>query len=246
MKKTQLFASIAEFYDYSMQNNCDYSGWAEYLVNLISKQIPNGAEGLDLACGSGYFTRALKKAGYILTGVDISPEMLTSAQAITSKEKLFIPYMVGDMTSFKFSKKVDFITAINDGFNYIPDSKLEKTFKNIYSLLNKGGVFHFDISSEYKLKTVISNNTFCEDDEDYSYIWFNTPYEDRVVMEMSVFLKDGDKYTKRESVITEYIHKTERLKEILCRVGFKILTVDGDMGEYNESSHRVNITAIKE
>ena len=29
--------SFAEFYDYSMQNNCDYSGWAEYLVNLISK-----------------------------------------------------------------------------------------------------------------------------------------------------------------------------------------------------------------
>ena len=65
-------------------------------------------------------------------------------------------------------------------------------------------------------------------------------------MEMSVFLKDGDKYTKRESVITEYIHKTERLKEILCKVGFKILTIDGDMGEYSESSHRVNITAIKE
>ena len=32
MEKTQLFASVAEFYDYSMRNNCAYEGWANYVT----------------------------------------------------------------------------------------------------------------------------------------------------------------------------------------------------------------------
>ncbi|MBQ7408241.1 MAG: class I SAM-dependent methyltransferase [Clostridia bacterium] len=246
MQKTQLFAAVADFYDYSMRTNCDYSGWANYIVNQIKSTAPNAKSGLDVACGTGYFTRALKNAGYAVTGIDLSPEMLTSAQRITAKQNLFIPYMVGDMTNLKVHKKVDFITVVNDGINCIPTDKLQKVFKSFYSCLNKGGVLHFDVSSEYKLTKIIANNTFCEDDDDYSYIWFNTPYLDRVVMEMSVFLRNGDKYEKKESILTEYIHTIESLKNSLETCGFNLLQIKGELGEQlNELSHRINITAVK-
>ena len=245
MEKTQLFASVAEFYDYSMRNNCDYEGWANYVTKIIDNNVTNGKTGIDLACGSGYFTRALKRAGYNVTGIDISPEMLTSAQNITAKENIFIPYIVGDMTALKFNGKVDFVTAINDAINCLPDSKLEKAFKSISSVLKKGGIFHFDVSSEYKLKNVIASNTFCEDDDDYSYIWFNKPYNNRVEMEMSVFLRQGDTYVKRESYLTEYIHKKERLVQVLEKCWFEIISFHGDKEEYSNQSHRINITAKK-
>ena len=90
MKKTQLFASVAEFYNYSMVNNCDYEGWANYVTAKIGKYLTGSASGMDVACGSGYFTRALKRCGYNVFGMDISPEMLTSAQKITAKEGIFI------------------------------------------------------------------------------------------------------------------------------------------------------------
>ncbi len=246
MKKSHLFASIAGFYDYSMRNNCDYEGWAKYVGEKIKRYAPDAKRGIDVACGSGYFTRALKSQGYNMVGIDISPEMLTSAQQITAKEGLFIPYFQGDMTCLKVSEKADFITAINDAINCLPDNKLEKAFICLNKALKSGGVLHFDVSSEYKLKNVIANNTFCEDDDDYSYIWFNTPYSDRVVMEMSVFIRDNDKYIKRESVLTEYIHKKERLIEALNKCGFSILAIDGDMGKYGEDSHRINVTAKKD
>lgn len=246
MKKTQLFASVAEFYDYSMVNNCDYEGWANYVTNKIKSLFSNGATGIDIACGSGYFTRALKKCGYNVCGMDISPEMLTSAQKITAKEGLFISYIVGDMTTFKFNAKVDFITAINDAINCLPPEKIVKTFKNFASILKRGGLLHFDVSSEYKLRNVIADNTFCEDDDDYSYIWFNKPYEDRVQMDMSVFLRENDKYIKRESQLIEFIHTKEFLQNALTEAGFKVLEVEGDMGKYTETSHRIHFTAIKE
>lgn len=246
MQKTQLFASVAEFYDYSMRNNCDYFAWAEYVANKIKTHLPTAKIGIDMACGSGFFTRYLKKGGYSVTGIDISPEMLTSAQSLTAKEGLFIPYFVGDMTAFKFNGKVDFITAINDAINCLPNDKLEKAFKCMGACLKKGGLLHFDISSEYKLTQIIANNTFCEDDEDYSYIWFNTPHEDKVVMEMSVFLRKGNTYEKRESILTEYIHKKERIEEALKNSGFSLVSVNGDMGEYTPTSHRINFTAKKD
>ena len=247
MEKTQLFASIAQFYDYSMRTNCDYSGWADYVVGKIKTLAPNATCGIDVACGSGYFTRALKRAGYNVSGTDISPEMLTSAQKITAEEGMFIPYFLGDMTALKPGAKVDFITAINDAVNCLPDDKLEKAFCSMGKLLKKGGILHFDVSSEYKLRNVIANNTFCEDDDDYSYIWFNKPFQDRVVMEMSVFLRGSDnKYTKQESILTEYIHKKERLVEALTNSKFTVIAVEGDMGNYTEISRRINITAIKD
>lgn len=243
MEKTQLFASVAEFYDYSMRNNCDYEGWANYLLNKIKSVMPSAKQAIDLACGSGYFTRALKRAGYMVTGIDIAQEMLTSAQSITAREGLFIPYALGDMTALKVPKKVDFITAINDAVNCLPPEKLEKAFKSMANALKKGGVLHFDVSSEYKLRNIIANNTFCEDDDDYSYIWFNTPYEDKVVMEMSVFLRRGNGYIKKESVLTEYIHTKECLIKALENSGFEIIDIDGDMGELSNTSQRLNFTA---
>ena len=65
-------------------------------------------------------------------------------------------------------------------------------------------------------------------------------------MEMSVFLRENDKYIKRESQLTEYIHTREFLEQALIEAGFNVLEVDGDMGEYTAMSHRINFTAIKD
>ena len=112
--------------------------------------------------------------------------------------------------------------------------------------LKKGGILHFDVSSEYKLKQVIANNTFCEDDDEYSYIWFNALYEDRVEMDMSVFLKRGEHYVKKESTLTEYIHTDSVLENALEQAGFKVLFKHGDMnGEFSKTSERLNLTAVK-
>jgi len=246
MEKTQLFGSVAEFYEYSMKLNCDYSSWADFVVNQIKKYSPSAKTGLDVACGSGYFTRALKRSGYDVTGIDLQPEMLTQAKKECVKSRLAIPFMQGDMTNLKTFSKVDFITVINDGINCLSGDKLVKAFKSMAKCLKKGGVLHFDVSSEYKLKNVIANNTFCEDDDDYAYIWFNTLLSDSVKMEMSVFLKQGECYIKRESLLIEYIHTLDQLSSALKESGFEIVATQGEMGKpLTDSCERINITAVK-
>lgn len=246
MQTFQLFSVISEFYEYSMKNNCDYYyKWAQYILDKLER-YSEGKTGIDAACGSGFFTRAIKKAGYNVTGVDISEEMLNSAVAECRKDGLSISFLKGDIAALHSFEKNDFITIINDGINYLSPHKLNSAFKCFNKCLKKGGVLHFDISSPYKLTKLIGNETFCEDEEDYSYIWFNRLLQDRVEMDLSVFIKDHDCYLKKECYSVEYIHTTEKLIELLTANEFNVVSVDGNLGEIlTEQSDRINITAIK-
>lgn len=246
MQKMQLFAAVADFYEYSMKLNCDYAKWADYVTGIIGKYVGRQGKGIDAACGSGYFTRAVKRAGYNVCGVDLSPEMLTAASAECAKERLAIDFRARDMTALKSFEKVDFITVINDGMNCLPESKFLKALKSFASCLKKGGLLHFDLSSEYKLATIIANETFCEDDENYSYIWFNRFLGDRVEMDMSVFLRCGDVYKKRECSLIEYIYSKEAVSTMLEECGFEIKLIEGQSGApLTDESERICFTAIK-
>lgn len=260
MQKCGLFGAIAEFYQHSMDLSCDYEGWASYVINRI-KEYSSGISGIDVACGSGQFTRALKKAGFNVCGVDISKEMLTAAEKESAKRGMFVQYIQGDITKLKMPRKVDFITAINDAFNCLNAESMQKGFARLNSCLKKGGVLLFDVSSEYKLKNVIANNTFFEDEENYSYIWTNKLFCDRVEMELTAFIKRGEfskysndlngefnggVYEKKESELTEYIHSEVDILSALKASGFEVVLVEGDKGEQKTpQSERLNFIAKK-
>lgn len=246
MQKQMLFSAIADFYEYSLTHNCEYEKWARYVVDEVGKYIGKTGKGIDVACGTGYYTRALKRAGYNVAGVDISDEMLSYAIREAASERLAIDFRKCDMTVLKSFEKVDFITVINDGINFIPQTKLNKTLKSFGSCLKKGGLLHFDISSEYKLKTIIGNQTFCEDEDDYSYIWFNSLKEDKVDMNLSVFLKRGDLYVKKECDSTEYIYTYSQILNALKECGFELVSVAAQYGEeLKNDSERICFSAIK-
>ena len=44
------------------------------------------------------------------------------------------------MSALKVFQRVDFVTIINDGVNYLTKDRLEKTFKSIYKCLSKDGL----------------------------------------------------------------------------------------------------------
>ena len=76
MKQTA-YTNLAEWFEY-LNDDCGYENWSQYLI-LQLKQYPLQT-GLDVGCGGGWFTRAFQKAGYAMTGMDISPDMLDFAQ----------------------------------------------------------------------------------------------------------------------------------------------------------------------
>ncbi len=68
---------------------------------------------LDLACGDGYYTRAIKKAGArAVTGVDVSEVMIKLAHQKEEVQRLGINYLVGDITNTTIMGEFDIVTAV--------------------------------------------------------------------------------------------------------------------------------------
>ncbi len=240
------YGALAEFYEYFIAD-CDYEKWSQYLLLEVKKHY-SGGSCLDIACGSGYFTRALKRAGFDVTGVDISPEMLEEAGEKTLEEGLRIDYVLQDVVNLKSINKVNFVTCINDGFNYIPPQKLGKAFKNVAACLKKGGLFFFDISSAYKLENILGNNMFGEDGEEASYMWFNEFSGGKVTMDLVVFKRENNGlYSKREETHVQYAHTQEFIGQKLNENGFKVLKICAHLGQpLKNDSDRIEFIAVKE
>ena len=182
-----------------------------------------------------------------MTGLDVSAQMLDYAQQRALKEGVRGEYILGDITKFKSPKKFDFATAINDCVNYIPKTKLDGAFKNVRSLLTKGGIFLFDISSERKFKEKIANTVSVDDRDDVTYMSFNKEEEDGVTMEVTLFTRQKDgSYQRLDELHRQYRYTEEEIIVSLQKNGFTLLGVEGHLGEDKKNSDRILFIAQRD
>lgn len=241
MKNGQSYSAIGGLFEY-LNSDCDYPKWSQYLIERL-RQMNAGRDGVDVGCGNGYFTRALYRAGYSVKGMDISPEMLSTACELARKEGVGAEFLIGDITKLRLCGKVDFITAVNDCINYIPQNKLASTFRGVHSNLKKNGVFIFDISSEAKLKNTVGNNVFVKDLEAATVIWYNTLQSDCVNMDITLFSLNADgTYSRSDERQTQYIHTEADVKAALTAAGFAVET-EGHLGQSKDE--RINFICRK-
>ncbi len=236
------YSTLGSWFEY-LNDDCDYQKWSQYLIEKL-KQNGAGLRGCDVGCGNGYFTRALFRAGYDMTGVDISPEMLNEAKRRAAKEGVPSEFLLGDITKLTLRPKADFIIAVNDCLNYVATEKLESCFKRLYSCLNRGGLLLFDTSSRYKLSQVLGDNVFCEDRENLSYMWFNSFDGTKVTMELTFFIRGQDgKYTRKDERHVQYAHTEDEVLSALKSAGFGGVCSEGDMG--GDKTYRINFFGKK-
>ncbi len=237
------YSALGAWFEY-LNADCDYSTWSQYLLNKL-KNAGNFSTGLDVGCGNGYFTRALNRAGYTVAGVDVSAQMLTVAREKAAKEGIKCEFLLGDITKLKVCGKVDFCTAVNDCINYVPPEKLQKAFSKVYSALKSGGVFLFDISSENKIKNVLSDNLFGVVNDDISYLWFNGQFDGGVKMDLTFFVRqNGDLYKRYDETHIQYAYSEETIISSLKSVGFARVEAEGLFGS-PDKSERIHFTAYK-
>ncbi|MDO5112544.1 MAG: methyltransferase domain-containing protein [Clostridia bacterium] len=196
-----------------------YDAWAAYLCTLL----PDGGQVADCACGTGEIALRLSKAGYAVTGIDISREMLAVAQEKAREAGRRIPFVCMDMRKLQLHKPVDAIVCACDGVNYLTAREgVQAFFAAAYACLKPGGRLLFDVSSRYKLSTVLGCNTFAEDDEAQAYIWKNCydPENKLLEMRLTFFAKEGEAYTRFCETHIQRAHSQTELVHALIQAGF--------------------------
>lgn len=199
---------------------CDYEKWSQYLYALMKKFVQSGA-GIDAGCGTGFFTRQLCGMGYKMSAFDKSPQILAVAEQKANEHDLNIFFTQQDAGSFKTAEKVSFVTAINDLVNYLSPSGVLKFFKCAKKALNDGGYLIFDISTPHKLNGILGDNVFAEDTDNFSYIWFNQNRGGYVIMDLTIFIREGNLFRKYDERHIQWAHTQEFIDECLLTAGFK-------------------------
>jgi ubiquinone/menaquinone biosynthesis C-methylase UbiE len=119
---------------------------AEYHTFFRMVRALDGKRVLDLACGSGFYTRLLKQHGAAeVIGIDISPEMIRLAHQQEQAELLGITYQVGDAATLPplgpFDLPFDLVTAVYL-LNYATSKdQMWGMFWSVYDNLVAGGRF---------------------------------------------------------------------------------------------------------
>lgn len=218
------YNDFAFIYD-ELMNDVDYDKWVNYIEEIIERKNTKVQNILELACGTGNLTIPLTKKNYDIAGIDISFEMLNVAREKAQKEDVELVLLQQDIAELEFDvENLDCVLCACDGFNYLTyDDEIENCFSKVYELLKKNGLFIFDISSFYKLSTILGNNMFGENREEISYMWQNffDEEENLVDMELAFFVKDEfGKYDKFSETHKQRAYTEREMKRFLREVGF--------------------------
>jgi SAM-dependent methyltransferase len=209
---------FSEVYDKLIKNDIDYKAIAKFIYENTNP----GRNYLDLACGTGNLTECLAPYFSEAYGVDLSCDMLTVA---SSKENLRnVLFINQDISDFNIGKSFDLITCSLDSVNYLLDKrKVKSLFRNVYNHLSDGGTFVFDINTPYKLSHILGTNTFTYEDENICYIWDNYYEKDKLFMNLTFFVRDGNYYKRFSEEHIERSYSTEFIDKSLGEASLKVI-----------------------
>lgn len=104
-----------------------------YILNLSE-----GSKVLDLGVGSGWTSIFLAKMGYVVTGLDISPEMIKIACAKAKRENVNVNFKVMDMEKINIDEKFDAILIYDTLHHCFYESQVIANCKKL--LKNQGKI----------------------------------------------------------------------------------------------------------
>lgn len=228
-----MYEDFAHVYDEFM-TQIPYTQWADYAETLW-KQYKIGYEGaqkekpslvLDLACGTGSLTVELAKRGYDMIGADASMDMLNCARDKMVKEGFSdkILLLEQDMREFELYGTVESILCTCDSLNYLLEEEdLLEVFRLAENYLDPGGLFLFDMNTEYKYGQLLGDRTFADTTDDAAFIWQNFYYdEDRInEYQLTLFEKDGDLYRRTEEDHLQKAYDPDLVVSLLQKAGLK-------------------------
>jgi ubiquinone/menaquinone biosynthesis C-methylase UbiE len=223
-----MYNDTAGFYD-RLTSDVDYQKYSDFFSAVFEKHAQKPPHSIiDLGCGTGNLTIKMAEKGFDMTGVDASAEMLAVAYSKKSPGVLWINQLFSELDLFG---TYDAAISLLDCINHMLDEKsIRQYFRNLRNFIEPGGLFIFDINSEYKFKNVYSSNVFYSVDEDFSYIWQNNFNEKTGIcsMDITIFIKEGGVYKRYDTGNREKAYGVAKLTGLLDECGFSVEALYGD------------------
>ena len=111
---------------------------------LVGRGVLPGAEILDAGCGTGRYALELARRGYVVRGVDLSPDLIDVARRAAADSMGRVSYDVGDIAHLPARRYAAILCrgVLND---IIGDADREAIFGSFVEMLEPTGVLILDV-----------------------------------------------------------------------------------------------------
>lgn len=243
----EAYRGFAQVYDLFMED-VPYLEWGEYIEEVWKKYNINPKLVAELGCGTGTLCNYFASKNIDIIGIDNSADMLTIAREKSAKKDLKVLYLLQDMQEFELYGTVDSIYSTCDSINYILDEQeLLQMFKWVNNYLEPGGIFIFDINTQYKYEKILGENIFANHVQGASYIWENYYDKEHEINEYIVtfYVEDEDgRYTRFEEMHNEKMYSTQKIISLLEEAGMRLEGVYDDYTFNPEKANSERVTFI--
>lgn len=244
------YGAFAEYYD-SLTSNVSYDETAKYVADILNENGIKKGILLDLACGTGTMSVQMAKRGYEVIGIDNSPEMLSEAREKACEAGEDILFLCQDMCDIDLYGTVECTICLLDSLNHLEsEEELLEAFKGVSLFTVPGGLFIFDVNTQYKHKYVLGNNTFVYDNDDVYCVWQNE-YDDEsktVEIFLDFFEEENGLYRRSSEYFTESAFSDETIRRLLKEAGFSDVKAYGELSRHapSETEERIFYVARKD
>ena len=244
------YESLASSYD-RLTNDISYSQIADFIESILQRAGCCPKTVLELACGTGSLSLELAKRGYLVTGSDISEDMLVQASEKAASIEENRPYFICQpMQELNLPEPVDLIVCSLDSLNYVTDpGDVRETFRRAMQFLNPGGMMIFDINTPEKLHG-LDGQVFLDEDDDVYCVWraeFSNE-ENILYYGMDLFQREGENWNRSYEEHLEYCYDPAELEAWLIEAGFSKVEqfADKQIKKPAKGEQRIFIAARKD
>ena len=184
---------------------------------LLLPHLPAQASILDLCCGTGQLARVLNARGYRVTGIDGSEYMVRYAR----ENAPGVEFIIDDARSFHLPHTFHAVVSTFDSLNHIMSLEdLASVFSHVYTALQEGGRFLFDLNMEEGYRTMWGDNLDIVEDDQVCVIQTDyNPIERTARFKTTIFYLDKE-WQRSDITLTQKYHSEAEVTSALKSAGF--------------------------